>query len=81
MKDTFLMGKTVLITGASTLPGIGSSIANSCIIHGSTHVILVSKDSKRITSTASAFRRDHPRVRITTICQDLSEIGAAKKSV
>ncbi|KAI8930282.1 hypothetical protein BC831DRAFT_395298 [Entophlyctis helioformis] len=65
-----LLGKTVLITGASA--GIGEACAVEFAKAGS-HLILAARRSDRIQSIADAFAKDYPTIRVLPVTLDVRD--------
>ncbi|KAF2786654.1 NAD(P)-binding protein [Melanomma pulvis-pyrius CBS 109.77] len=66
--------RTIVVFGSG--PGIGNHVASSFAAHGFTHVILLARNTERLSTDAAFVKSASPNVNVTTLRLDLADLSS-----
>jgi NAD(P)-dependent dehydrogenase (short-subunit alcohol dehydrogenase family) len=66
--------RTIAVFGSG--PGIGNHVASSFVSHGFEHVILLARNTERLSEDASFVKKASSNVKVTTLRLDLADLDS-----
>ena len=66
--------RTIVVFGSG--PGIGNHVASSFASHGFEHVILLARNTERLSEDASFVKKASSNVKVTTLRLDLADLSS-----